>query len=288
MIRGLLRNIGATALLAVPITLLVGLGNLTNTSINVFGLLVLVLPYIYRLNSRLRHWLAAMPWHSGYYFYSWLWWQLFFFFGSTAIPINIGDAHNWLITLIWAVVLLVVTLIITIWGMAATLFFKRAHKHEWIDTTLDISAYALPVPLLLIGNILYLNVTDPMVALRISRGVFTLLTLLTYFGLFESIVVMLAYLYTRSYNYRRIRLLRILVTVLVWFAINAHMLLGGYIPQWGMYLMALALPMFQASPLVYITPAVFEFIVFGIAVACGMWVERRLITYSKRRQATKR
>ena len=78
----------------------------------------------------------------------------------------------------------------------------------------------------------------------------------------------------------------LLVVVVVdaglWLAMNAHILYGGYIPEFVLSLVPTVFPTYQGNPLVFVTPTLLEAGVTGVAVIIGALVERGII--SRRRE----
>ena len=83
-------------------------------------------------------------------------------------------------------------------------------------------------------------------------------------------------------RYRGIRLFRIVLTAALWLAMNAHILYGGYIPEFIVSLVPTVFPTYQGNPLVFVTPTLLEAGMTGIAVIIGALVERGII--SRRRE----
>ena len=81
--------------------------------------------------------------------------------------------------------------------------------------------------------------------------------------------------------YKGVRLLRIIITAGIWLAMNAHILYGGYIPEFILSLVPTVFPTYQGNPLVFVTPALLEAGVTGVAVIIGALVERCLLYTSR-------
>ena len=58
----------------------------------------------------------------------------------------------------------------------------------------------------------------------------------------------------REIAYKGIRLFRIVLTAGLWLAMNAHILYGGYIPEFVLSLVPTVFPTYQGNPLVFVTP----------------------------------
>ena len=89
-------------------------------------------------------------------------------------------------------------------------------------------------------------------------------------------------MYPRDIAYRGVRLFRIIVTAALWLAMNAHILYGGYIPEFIVSLVPTVFPTYQGNPLVFVTPTLLEAGMTGVAVILGALVERGII--SRRRE----
>ena len=63
---------------------------------------------------------------------------------------------------------------------------------------------------------------------------------------------------------------------------NAHILYGGYIPEFIVSLVPTVFPTYQGNPLVFVTPTLLEAGMTGVAVILGALVERGII--SRRRE----
>ncbi len=64
---------------------------------------------------------------------------------------------------------------------------------------------------------------------------------------------------------------------------NAHILYGGYIPEFILSLVPTVFPTYQGNLLIFITPALLEAGMIGVAVIIGALVERGII--SQRRES---
>ena len=84
---------------------------------------------------------------------------------------------------------------------------------------------------------------------------------------------MVLYLYPRRTAFWP-RVTAIVVMAVWWVATNAHILFGGYIPDIVKVWAGKALPVFTGSPLVYITPSIFEICAIALSVAIGLGIER--------------
>ena len=76
--------------------------------------------------------------------------------------------------------------------------------------------------------------------------------------------------------------MRIIITAGIWLAMNAHILYGGYIPEFILSLVPTVFPTYQGNPLVFVTPTLLEAGMTGGAVIIGALVERGII--SRRRE----
>lgn len=281
MVQGMLRFSALSALGCIPFSLLAGMGHLTGTSVLVFVLLALVVPVLVYRNMHVRLGME-FPWCTGMYVYSWLGWNVFFLAGNGLVPLSVTLTAPWQITIVWAAVMLLAIVLMVGTASLLTAFFNRPRQFGLVDETLDIAVYSLPLPMLLLGDLLVLDVSDPLVAMQISNTVFGMLALVVYALVILTMATIALYLYPRHGENKAVRLCRILVTAAVWLAINGHMLYG-WKPEWSYMVLDFLLPVFRGSYLVYVTPGLFEVVVLYISMWLGRWVE----TIWERRQNQK-
>ena len=152
-----------------------------------------------------------------------------------------------------------------------------------IDEALDIIVYTIPIPFLYIGSILYIDLQDPMVYFIYASSMNVNILFAELVLLLVSLLVFVFYLYPRGLAYKGVRLLRIIITAGIWLAMNAHILYGGYIPEFILSLVPTVFPTYQGNPLVFVTPALLEAGVTGVAVIIGALVERGIISRCRER-----
>ena len=184
-----------------------------------------------------------LPLSMGYHAYSWAWWAVFSFLHT---PFSFNVDNGLAKVLLLFVVYFIVQVLIELCGLLATKFFNRTHRWGMIDEALNI----------LFAELVLLLV---------------------------SLLVFVFYLYPRDLAYKGVRLLRIIITAGIWLAMNAHILYGGYIPEFILSLVPTVFPTYQGNPLVFVTPALLEAGVTGVAVIIGALVERGIISRCRER-----
>ena len=177
----------------------------------------------------------------------------------------------------------IVQVLIELCGLLGTKFFNRTHRLGMIDEALDIIGYIIPIPFLYIGSILHIDLQDPMVYFMYASSMNVNILFAELVLLLVSLLVFVFYLYPRDLAYKGVRLLRIVITAAMWLAMNAHILYGGYIPEFILSLVPTVFPTYQGNPLIFITPALLEAGMIGVAVIIGALVERGII--SRRRES---
>ena len=88
-----------------------------------------------------------------------------------------------------------------------------------------------------------------------------------------ALLVFVIYMYPKTTKYKFPRLIRIIVTAAMWLAMNAHVLYGGYIPEFIKSIMPSVLPMYEGNFLVFITPGLIEASFIIASVVIGKLVE---------------
>lgn len=124
---------------------------------------------------------------------------------------------------------------------------------------------------------MYLNLNDPIIQASLDAQGFAGLIASLYIGVVLMILTtigsMVLYLYPRRTALWP-RVTAIVVMAVWWVATNAHILFGGYIPDIVKVWAGKALPAFTGSPLVYITPSIFEICAIALSVAIGLGIEK--------------
>lgn len=267
------------ALFVSAVTTVLSLSGALSLPVLVFPVLSLVIPLMVRRlkNAKFND---DLPLHMGYHTYSWAWWTVFSFL-HTPFSFNVDSGITKALLLF--VVYFIVQVLIELCGLLGTKFFDRTHRWGMIDEALDMIGYIIPIPFLYIGSILHIDLQDPMVYFMYASSMNVNILFAELVLLLVSLLVFVFYLYPRDLAYKGVRLLRIVITAGMWLAMNAHILYGGYIPEFILSLVPTVFPTYQGNPLVFITPALLEAGMIGVAVIIGALVERGII--SRRRES---
>ena len=267
------------ALFVSAVTTALSLSGALSLPVLVFPVLSLVIPFMVRRlkNAKFND---DLPLYMGYHTYSWAWWTVFSFL-HTPFSFNVDNGITKALLLF--VVYFIVQVLIELCGLLGTKFFNRTHRWGMIDEALDIIGYIIPIPFLYIGSILHIDLQDPMVYFMYASSMNVNILFAELVLLLVSLLVFVFYLYPRDLAYKGVRLLRIVITAAMWLAMNAHILYGGYIPEFILSLVPTVFPTYQGNPLIFITPALLEAGMIGVAVIIGALVERGII--SRRRES---
>ena len=267
------------ALFVSAVTTVLSLSGALSLPVLVFPVLSLVIPFMVRRlkNAKFND---DLPLYMGYHTYSWAWWTVFSFL-HTPFSCNVDNGITKALLLF--VVYFIVQVLIELCGLLGTKFFNRTHRWGMIDEALDIIGYIIPIPFLYIGSILHIDLQDPMVYFMYASSMNVNILFAELVLLLVSLLVFVFYLYPRDLAYKGVRLLRIVITAAMWLAMNAHILYGGYIPEFILSLVPTVFPTYQGNPLIFITPALLEAGMIGVAVIIGALVERGII--SRRRES---
>ena len=259
----------------IPLSLVFSLGQFDTSSIIMFVIASLGIPLGLKAVPRLA---GQFDFHlgKGHYTYSWLWWNLFFFFGNGVLPFALPKEPIY-VMLVWVLTMLVVVALMIGTAKLLDCWMARKERHYFIDTVLNISTYALPLPMLFLGDVLYLNLNNPIVQASLDQqsiiGLVASLSIGLMFMMLTTIGSMVLYLYPRRTALWP-RVTAIVMMAVWWVATNAHILFGGYIPDFVKVWAGKALPAFTGSPLVYITPSIFEICAIALSVAIGLGIEK--------------
>ena len=266
------------ALFVSAVTTVLSLSGALALPILVFPVLSLVIPLMVRRlkNAKFND---ELPLSMGYHKYSWAWWTVFSFLHT---PFSFTADSGIVTALLLFVVYFIVQVLIELCGLLATKFFNRNHRWGMVDEALDIIGYTIPIPFLYIGSLLYIDLQDPMVYFMYASSMNVNILFAELVSLLISLLVFVFYLYPREIAYKGIRLFRIVLTAGLWLAMNAHILYGGYIPEFVLSLVPTVFPTYQGNPLVFVTPTLLEAGMTGVAVIIGALVERGII--SRRRE----
>ena len=267
------------ALFVSAVTTVLSLSGALSLPVLVFPVLSLVIPFMVRRlkNAKFND---DLPLYMGYHTYSWAWWTVFSFL-HTPFSFNVDNGITKALLLF--VVYFIVQVLIELCGLLGTKFFNRTHRLGMIDEALDIIGYIIPIPFLYIGSILHIDLQDPMVYFMYASSMNVNILFAELVLLLVSLLVFVFYLYPRDLAYKGVRLLRIVITAAMWLAMNAHIFYGGYIPEFILSLVPTVFPTYQGNPLIFITPALLEAGMIGVAVIIGALVERGII--SRRRES---
>ena len=267
------------ALFVSAVTTVLSLSGALSLPVLVFPVLSLVIPFMVRRlkNAKFND---DLPLHMGYHTYSWAWWTVFSFLHT---PFSFNVDNGLTKALLLFVVYFIVQVLIELCGLLGTKFFNRTHRWGMIDEALDMIGYIIPIPFLYIGSILHIDLQDPMVYFMYASSMNVNILFAELVLLLVSLLVFVFYLYPRDLAYKGVRLLRIVITAGMWLAMNAHILYGGYIPEFVLSLVPTVFPTYQGNPLIFITPALLEAGMIGVAVIIGALVERGII--SRRRES---
>ena len=267
------------ALFVSAVTTVLSLSGALSLPVLVFPVLSLVIPFMVRRlkNAKFND---DLPLYMGNHTYSWAWWTVFSFL-HTPFSFNVDNGITKALLLF--VVYFIVQVLIELCGLLGTKFFNRTHRWGMIDEALDIIGYIIPIPFLYIGSILHIDLQDPMVYFMYASSMNVNILFAELVLLLVSLLVFVFYLYPRDLAYKGVRLLRIVITAAMWLAMNAHILYGGYIPEFILSLVPTVFPTYQGNPLIFITPALLEAGMIGVAVIIGALVERGII--SRRRES---
>ena len=262
------------ALFVSAVTTVLSLSGALSLPVLVFPVLSLVIPFMVRRlkNAKFND---DLPLYMGYHTYSWAWWTVFSFL-HTPFSFNVDNGITKALLLF--VVYFIVQVLIELCGLLGTKFFNRTHRWGMIDEALDIIGYIIPIPFLYIGSILHIDLQDPMVYFMYASSMNVNILFAELVLLLVSLLVFVFYLYPRDLAYKGVRLLRIVITAAMWLAMNAHILYGGYIPEFILSLVPTVFPTYQGNPLIFITPALLEAGMIGVAVIIGALVERGSIS----------
>ena len=266
------------ALFVSAVTTVLSLSGALALPILVFPVLSLVIPLMVRRlkNAKFND---DLPLGMGYHTYSWAWWTVFSFLHT---PFSFTADSGIVTALLLFVVYFIVQVLIELFGLLATKFFNRNYRWGMVDEALDIIGYTIPIPFLYIGSLLYIDLQDPMVYFMYASSMNVNILFAELVSLLISLLVFVFYLYPREIAYKGIRLFRIVLTAGLWLAMNAHILYGGYIPEFVLSLVPTVFPTYQGNPLVFVTPTLLEAGMTGVAVIIGALVERGII--SRRRE----
>ena len=243
--------------------------------INLFLMLSLFIPIVLKKVRRLEF-VDKVGINLWCHAYSWLFWTVLFYFGGAPL-LNVQLESPLAIAGVWFLVMVLSVVIMEVSALALTRFFKRKKRSLWLDSTLDIAVLTLPVPITLMGHVLFLDLQNPVIASLVGAGALAMLQIYYLLLVILTMLVLVFYWYPRDMVAKFPTMVRIFLTGFMWLAINGHVLFGGYMPEWVLALIPRIMPVFQGNTIVYITPLIFEFLVIAISVGIGVGVEKLIL-----------
>lgn len=263
------------ALFVSAITTVLGESKLMSPFV-IFPVLSLLVPIFMR---RMTQFKEAFPFKVRYHVYSWLIATVFALF-TTIMAFTIESTIMMVVAVFVAYFLMQV--LISLVALLMTLFFGRSHRWGIIDEAIDMCIYILPVPFIYIGSILYMDLQNPVMLAYYARAIDVNIFMAELILLVVALLVFVIYMYPKDTTYKFPRLLRIIVTAGMWLAMNAHILYGGYIPEFIKTMMPSVLPMYQGNILVFFTPGSIEASFIIASVIIGKLVEVCIIKALKK------
>ncbi len=232
-----------------------------------FPVLSLIVPILLRRADQFRDTLAVS---MKYHVHSWAIANVFIFF-TTILTFTIDNAL--LALILFFIAYFLVQLLIELIALLMTMFFGRQRRFGIIDEAIDMCMYILPVPFIYIGSILYIDIYSMSFLSIYARAIDTNLLFAELLLLVITLFVFVMYMYPRAGIHKFPRLVRIIITAVMWLAMNAHILYGGYVPEFVKALMPIVLPIYQGNVLVFFTPGLIEASFIIAAVFIGRIVE---------------
>ncbi|MDU6912855.1 MAG: hypothetical protein E6394_02125 [Veillonella sp.] len=191
----------------------------------------------------------------------------------------------WLFTLICSLFVSAITTVLSLSGalsLSILVFPVLSLVIPIMVRRLKNSKFNDDLPLSMGYHALYIDLQDPMVYFMYASSMNVNILFAELVLLLVSLLAFVFYLYPRDLAYKGVRLFRIIITAGIWLAMNAHILYGGYIPEFILSLVPTVFPTYQGNPLVFVTPTLLEAGMTGGAVIIGALVERGII--SRRRE----
>lgn len=232
-----------------------------------FPVLSLIVPILLRRAEQFQDTLAVS---MKYHVHSWAIANVFIFF-TTILTFTIDNAL--LALILFFIAYFLVQLLIELIALLMTMFFCRQRRFGIIDEAIDMCMYILPVPFIYIGSILYIDIYSMSFLSIYARAIDTNLLFAELLLLVITLFVFVMYMYPRAGIHKFPRLVRIIITAVMWLAMNAHILYGGYVPEFVKALMPIVLPIYQGNVLVFFTPGLIEASFIIAAVFIGRIVE---------------
>ncbi|WP_251425423.1 hypothetical protein [Veillonella agrestimuris] len=256
-----------TALFVSAVTTVLGQSHLASPAF-VFPVLSIVVPILLQRTKQFKDDLQ-LP--LKYQWYSWLIVNVFIHFSNA---LSFFAENQLLILLILFSAYFLVQVLIELLALLLSVFFARERRYGIIDEALDMCVYILPIPFIYLGSILYIDLQHSPFLFVYARAIEMNIVIAEFLLFILAMLVFALYLYPRNGVKKLPRFIRILGTAAIWIAMNAHILYGGYIPDFVKALVPTVIPTYQANPLVYITPSIIEacFIIASVVIGYGLEV----------------
>lgn len=259
-----------TALFVSAVTTVLGQSHVSSPAL-VFPLLSIIVPIVLQRTKQFRdHVYIPLK----YQWYSWLIVNVFIYF-STVLSFFVED--QLLILLIIFSAYFLVQVLIELLALLLSLFFARMQRYGILDDALNMCVYILPIPFIYLGSILYIDLQHSPFLYIYARAIEMNIIVAEFLLFVLALLVFAVYLYPRNSIQKLPRFIAIFGTATIWIAMNAHVIYGGYIPDFVKALMPMILPIYQGNPLVYITPAIIEAGFIIVSVMIGGAIEKGII-----------
>lgn len=260
-------------LMVFPVPLVMGQGFIHDTPLKVFLGLALLIPLILLSVGGIQKSLEVKI-HRGLLFYSWVFWTVFFALGTITVPYN---PEAWAFWIVHIALLLLYLFIYMVSAFGLTAWFHRKQKPIW-SKVIDMSIFAFPLPVVLMGRIFYDEI-PPEVAMLAFTAIYQLIYLLVLLMVALTMAsIVFSMMPSTQYHHKTVRILQIFITAMIWLGVNVYVI-WGYLPQFIVDSIKYVMPLFVNSPLVYITPLIFEMSILAIAVYAGYGFEK--LVFSK-------
>lgn len=279
------RFIGMTSLLTIPVPLIIGGGQVSGYAMYVFMILSLVVPFYLQGAKSFRN-SMTFHLHKGHYIYSWAFWIVFIMLGLFVISGNINPEQPTfeqvaMLALKNVAVLILFNMVTLFTTLGLTKWFSLPWKGI-VKDILNVSLYMLPIPMLVLGALLYADLSNPAIMYAFSSAILEMIYLDIYLLIIFAMIVFSLYFFpTAEVKAKTIRLIRILVTAFSWLMINATIIFNTLTPEQASALNTF-IPAFEGNPIVFITPSLFEIPIIAIAIYMGLVAERLLLSIKER------
>ncbi len=279
------RFIAMTALLTIPVPLLVGGGQVSGYAMYIFMVLSLVVPFYLQSAKSFRN-SMTFTLHKGYYLYSWAFWIVFTMLGLFVISgnasgetPNFADQATLAVKNVATLVLFITVTFLTMIGLQK--WFNLSWKGI-VKDILNVSLYMLPIPMLILGALLYTDLTNLLIRNAYSSAILQMVYLDVYLLIIFAMVTFSLYFFPKAQvEAKAIRLVRILVTAFSWLMANVLILFSAPSPELADVLNRIV-PAFEGNILVFFTPPLFEIPIIAIAIYMGIVAEKMLLAGKKK------